>query len=188
MRGLPVILITARDRVEDRVAGLMGGADDYIPKPFHPMELLARVHGCLRTQDLQRRLRRKVDELAEANRRLVEAQERIVKNERLAAIGEVGLAIRHEINNPLGTIVGFADLLLMQPEHLPPDAQRKMDLIRRSALRIRDVLRRLEDVKDDRPVEYIPGLQMTDLRSRLPGDPDQAAPGSGGEEAGEGRQ
>jgi len=168
LRELPVILITARDRVEDRVEGLMRGADDYIPKPFHPREFLARLRGCLRTQALQREIHRTAEELAAKNRMLVETQERLVRSERLAAIGEVGLAIRHEINNPLGSILGFADLLLMQPESLPSEVCRKLELIRRAALRIRDVVRRLEDLKDDRPVEYIPGLSMTDLGAPPP--------------------
>jgi CheY-like chemotaxis protein len=177
LRELPVILITARDRVEDRIEGLMRGADDYIPKPFHPREFLARVHGCLRTQNLQREFRRTADELAVKNRILLETQERLVRSERLAAIGEVGLAIRHEINNPLGSIMGFADLLLMQAESLPPEIRRKLELIRRAALRIRDVVRRLEDLKDDRPVEYIPGLSMTDLSAPpAPKTPDHQGP------------
>lgn len=40
---LPIIMLTARDSVSDRVAGLSGGADDYVPKPFSFDELLARV-------------------------------------------------------------------------------------------------------------------------------------------------
>ncbi|MQA80652.1 MAG: response regulator [Streptosporangiales bacterium] len=40
---IPVIILTARDEVADRVAGLEGGADDYVPKPFAFEELLARV-------------------------------------------------------------------------------------------------------------------------------------------------
>jgi DNA-binding response OmpR family regulator len=46
--GLPVIVLTARDEVADRVAGLEGGADDYVPKPFAFDELLARVRLRLR--------------------------------------------------------------------------------------------------------------------------------------------
>ncbi len=44
----PVLMLTARDAVEDRVAGLDSGADDYLVKPFAPAELLARVRALLR--------------------------------------------------------------------------------------------------------------------------------------------
>jgi DNA-binding response OmpR family regulator len=44
----PVLLLTARDAVEDRVAGLDAGADDYLVKPFHFAELLARLRALLR--------------------------------------------------------------------------------------------------------------------------------------------
>ncbi len=43
-----ILMLTARDAVEDRVEGLESGADDYLVKPFAPAELLARVHALLR--------------------------------------------------------------------------------------------------------------------------------------------
>ena len=46
--GLPVLLLTAKDRVPDRVAGLDAGADDYLIKPFAFDELLARIRALLR--------------------------------------------------------------------------------------------------------------------------------------------
>ena len=49
----PVLLLTARDDVEDRVAGLDAGADDYLTKPFAFAELLARVRAILRRPPLQ---------------------------------------------------------------------------------------------------------------------------------------
>lgn len=45
---LPVIMLTARGEVSDRIVGLELGADDYLPKPFEPRELLARVESILR--------------------------------------------------------------------------------------------------------------------------------------------
>jgi two-component system, OmpR family, response regulator MprA len=44
----PVLLLTARDELDDRVAGLDAGADDYVVKPFETVELLARVRALLR--------------------------------------------------------------------------------------------------------------------------------------------
>src|SRR5687768_12936100 len=44
----PVLMLTARDAVEDRVAGLDGGADDYLTKPFSFAELLARIRALAR--------------------------------------------------------------------------------------------------------------------------------------------
>src|SRR6266702_3596460 len=47
-RRLPVLMLTARDEVENRVAGLDAGADDYVTKPFALEELVARVRALLR--------------------------------------------------------------------------------------------------------------------------------------------
>ncbi len=44
---IPVIMLTTRAAVADKVAGLEGGADDYIPKPFTPMQILARIRTVL---------------------------------------------------------------------------------------------------------------------------------------------
>lgn len=47
-RSFPVLILTARDRWQDKVEGLQAGADDYVAKPFHFEELLARVQALLR--------------------------------------------------------------------------------------------------------------------------------------------
>ena len=47
-RNMPVIILTARDRWSDKVAGMDAGADDYVAKPFHMEELLARVRAQVR--------------------------------------------------------------------------------------------------------------------------------------------
>ncbi|MBV9444693.1 MAG: response regulator transcription factor [Streptosporangiaceae bacterium] len=50
---LPILVLTARDAVSDRVAGLDAGADDYLPKPFALEELLARLRALLRRSSLE---------------------------------------------------------------------------------------------------------------------------------------
>src|SRR3712207_8093957 len=54
-RPLAILMLTARDTVEDRVAGLRNGADDYLGKPFAVEELLARVRSEEHTSELQSR-------------------------------------------------------------------------------------------------------------------------------------
>ena len=50
----PVLIVTARDAVQDRVAGLNLGADDYLPKPFDLDELIARIHALTRRESGRR--------------------------------------------------------------------------------------------------------------------------------------
>ncbi len=51
--GIPVIMLTARDTVVDKVAGLDSGADDYVTKPFEIEELLARIRAALRKRQVR---------------------------------------------------------------------------------------------------------------------------------------
>jgi len=62
-KGIPIIMLTVKTNITDKVAGLEAGADDYLPKPFDEAELNARIYACLRTKALQ-------DELKERNRQL----------------------------------------------------------------------------------------------------------------------
>ena len=59
----PVLMLTARDSVEDRVAGLDGGADDYLVKPFSFSELLARLRALARRGPIERATRLRAGDL-----------------------------------------------------------------------------------------------------------------------------
>jgi DNA-binding response OmpR family regulator len=52
--GIPVLMLTARGDTHDRILGLEMGADDYLPKPFEPAELVARIRAILRRSTPQR--------------------------------------------------------------------------------------------------------------------------------------
>ncbi|ANY14773.1 heavy metal response regulator transcription factor [Bordetella pseudohinzii] len=78
-RGTPVLMLTARDQVEDRVRGLEGGADDYLVKPFAFSELLARVHALQRRGRAQEPTLLRLDdlELDLASRKAQRARQRL---------------------------------------------------------------------------------------------------------------
>lgn len=73
----PILMLTARDAVDDKVRGLDAGADDYLPKPFDHAELMARVRALLR-RDRQRRTKiiRIADLIIDTASRLVTRAER----------------------------------------------------------------------------------------------------------------
>jgi len=52
--NVPILILTARDSVEDRVKGLDGGCDDYLTKPFAFVEFLARVRALLRRENVEK--------------------------------------------------------------------------------------------------------------------------------------
>ena len=56
----PILILTARDAVRDRVAGLDGGADDYLTKPFSYAELLARLRALVRRGPIERPIAKRI--------------------------------------------------------------------------------------------------------------------------------
>lgn len=59
----PILMLTARDSIDDRVKGLEGGADDYLPKPFDVRELTARVRALLRRDAVHRTGKIEIEDL-----------------------------------------------------------------------------------------------------------------------------
>ncbi|NOR71962.1 MAG: response regulator [Methylomarinum sp.] len=81
---IPILMLSARGEVMDRIVGLEIGADDYLPKPFEPRELVARIHNILK------RLK-KSDSSNEQNTHLEWGDLIIDKQLRLAKINQVNL-------------------------------------------------------------------------------------------------
>src|SRR5213595_3229071 len=82
-RELPVIMLTARAEEGDKVAGLEGGADDYVTKPFSPRELLARINAVLRRSGANG-----ADELIEFERLVLDqGSHRVMVGARTVALG-----------------------------------------------------------------------------------------------------
>lgn len=150
-RRIPVIMLSVKDTLADKVAGLEGGADDYLPKPFNEVELNARIYACLRTKALQDELIQKnhqlEDLLAKVEMMAITDQLTGVYNRRrfeAVMVKEFKMAIRY--NTPLSCIITdidyfkrindtyghcAGDLILKEVAGLIAQAVREVDTIAR---------------------------------------------------------
>jgi len=113
---LPVVLVTSKADQEMKVKGLQLGADDYVTKPFHPRELLARVGGLVHVHQLQEELRIKNESLESALSELRSTQNVLVESERRAAVGELAAGVAHEVNNPVNFSLNAARAMEVEVE------------------------------------------------------------------------
>lgn len=92
-KGIPIIMLTVKDALEDKVSGIEAGADDYLAKPCNEIELNAKIYAALRTKALQ-------DELRQKNKILNDVLE---KMESLAVTDSLtGLFNRRHVETVLG--------------------------------------------------------------------------------------
>ena len=94
-------------------------------------------------------------ELEATVNKLKESQENLIKSERLAAITETSVAANHEINNPLFSILGQAQLLLRKYRDQDEDTQQRLKTIEESALRIACVTKKLANLAEPVVKEYV---------------------------------
>lgn len=113
-KHIPIIFLTALSDTDSILRGFEVGAVDYISKPFREPELLARVKNHLQLQRITQTLEQQVAErtaaLVNTMDELKLSQLRLVKQEKMSALGNLVAGIAHEINNPVGCIVGNVDI------------------------------------------------------------------------------
>lgn len=111
LSSVPIILLTSETSDDSRALGLEIGADDYLFKPIRPRELLARVGSLLRLRRAMLELTERTRELEATNQRLEQAQSELVRNEKLASLGQLVAGIAHELNNPINYVSGNTKIL-----------------------------------------------------------------------------
>jgi two-component system OmpR family response regulator len=102
----PVLMLTARDGIEDRVAGLDSGADDYLTKPFALSELLARLRALARRGSRERPVELQVGDL-----RLDPASGRLWRGEQEIAVSRKEFSLLEALMRREGDVLSRLDLL-----------------------------------------------------------------------------
>jgi DNA-binding response OmpR family regulator len=150
--GLPGSVIMMTGHGSERVAAeaLHLGANDYIIKDESFADLLPEVLA-------------RVVRVREIERQLAAAQQNLIRAERRAAIGEIIVALSHEINNPLMALSAHLDLLRLDEQAFPPASRDALALARGQLARIADLLKRLTELDREQTTTYVGGTRMTDL-------------------------
>jgi two-component system, sensor histidine kinase and response regulator len=108
-RFLPVIMVTAAARRDDKLAGLAKGVDDYITKPFDMDELIAKVRVMMRIKATEDKLRQRTVELAILHQQEQQMVVRLTELDQLKS--QFVATASHELRTPLSIIKGFTNLL-----------------------------------------------------------------------------
>lgn len=137
---LPIIMVTARTAPDDVVRTFDVGADDYVAKPFHAAELMARIGSRLRVRRAERALQqmnRKLADLAEQNYELYE-QARADAEERALLLREID----HRVRNNLSVIMGLVSMERnRRPSRSTPQALASLENRLRSFILVHEALR-----------------------------------------------
>ena len=146
-----VVMLTARDAGEDLLAALDAGVDDYVTKPVMLSHLRARIAIA----------ERRVDQNAARWR----AESELAQSRWLAGVGELAIALQHEINNPLASLISHASLLATSGTLVADDAS-TVQILLTEARRIASVVKRLTSIQEPRSVEYAGSMRMVDLNEQ----------------------
>jgi DNA-binding response OmpR family regulator len=154
---IPVLMLTERDTLSDKVKAFAEGVDDYLTKPFYYEELQARVNAMLRIRDLHYELR-------VANQELQKAQHLLIEQERQLAVGQLAGTAAHQLGQPLSSILLNCFLI----EQLPKSDHKfvgAVAAIKGDAKRMADMIDQLRMVKASDREEYLKGTEILKLGS-----------------------
>jgi GAF domain-containing protein len=155
--------------LQERILGLLWVANrrmrNYDQRDQNTLQQLAN-HAAIAIENarLYEEIRQRAREMEEKNQQILTAQEELIKAQRLAAIGELGLAVAHEINNPLAALQLQADLISLRSPDLPPELQRSLSITKEMIRRMKEIVNRLQDIQSEGTRQVVGGLKMTDLR------------------------
>ena len=140
-KGVFFIILTARTTMEDKVAGLDIGADDYLTKPAHTRELIARIKAGIRIYNLQNEVKG------------IEQNKAVVK---------LACTIGHQINNPLASLIMSLQNIESELKKLgaSEDLLEDFEVVNESVERIRKFANFLEEIDKPEFIKYASENEM----------------------------
>ncbi len=153
---VPVLMLTARDTVRDKVAAFEEGVDDYLTKPFNYQEFQARVKALLRVRDL-------TFDLRDTNEELKKMQQKIVEQERQLAVGQLAGTAAHQLGQPLSAILLNCYLIEQLPKN-DPKFIGALAAIKSDTKRMSDLINQLRSVKASDREGYFGGTEILKLK------------------------
>ncbi|MDC0358375.1 response regulator [Oligoflexia bacterium] len=152
---VPIIMLTARDRVKDKVEALGGGADDYLTKPFHYQELQARVNALLRVRELN-------ISLQEKNQELERIQQKLIEQEKKAVIGQLAGTAAHQLGQPL-TAISLNTYLLETLDTKDKRYKNALSAIKQDVARMVDLIEKLKSADPGKTESYFEDTEILDI-------------------------
>jgi DNA-binding response OmpR family regulator len=153
---VPILMLTARDSMQDKISALEEGVDDYLTKPFNYQELRARVKALLRVRDLNVKLVAKTEELKKT-------QERLIATERQVAVGQLAGTAAHQLGQPLSAIMLNCFLIEKLPKE-DPKFMGAVVAIKNDVRRMVEMIDSLRNIKASAREEYFDGTEILKLK------------------------
>jgi len=154
---VPILMLTARDSMQDKISALEEGVDDYLTKPFNYQELRARVTALLRVRDLNMSLVAKNEELKKM-------QERLVATERQVAVGQLAGTAAHQLGQPLSAIMLNCFLIEKLPKE-DPKFLGAVAAIKSDVRRMVEMIDSLRNIKASAREKYFGGTEILKLKN-----------------------
>ena len=164
---VPVLMLSALNEIENQVAGLDLGADDYVTKPFDRKELQARVRSLLRVKQL-------TDQLQNANQEIARMQKALVAKERELLAIQLAGATAHKFGQPITAILLNCHIIeqaLLSPEKQAVEkavamlakGKSSVRAVRKECESMRTILQQLQTLDANDTADYVQGSKILNL-------------------------
>jgi two-component system, cell cycle response regulator len=159
-RHIPIIFVTAISKDQKHVfSGYASGAVDYLFKPLDPDILISKVNVFLELDRQKAITARTNEQLKAANRKILEQQQSVIKEERLKVLLQMAGATAHEMNQPLMSLIGNIDLIRMSKDD-PAKWMPRLGHIESAGKRMADIVRKIQTIGSDEVIPYPGGSKI----------------------------